>query len=56
MAIDNQGYLATSRNGERLFFELVSLSIGAVSPDDCCFRSHVEIFHQASDTKKKIKD
>jgi len=54
-AIDNQGYLATSRNGEQLFFELVSLSIGVVSPDVCCFRSHVEISHQASEAKKQAK-
>jgi len=54
-AIEDQGYFATSRNGEKLFFELVSLSIGVVSPDVCCFKSHVEISQQASEAKKQAK-
>ncbi|MFT4927774.1 MAG: diguanylate cyclase (GGDEF)-like protein [Phenylobacterium sp.] len=53
--IDNRGYFACNRNGEKTLFPLVSLSIGVVSPDHQLCTSHHEVSLMASEAKKEAK-
>jgi diguanylate cyclase (GGDEF)-like protein len=52
---DRGGYISEDRQGKKVFYSLISLSIGAVNAEPNSYRSHHQISIAAADAKKQAK-